>query len=348
MRVAFLGLGLIGGSIARALRSTPEGRAYSLILTAWTPGGSGPQSARDAGVITLAAASPAEAFAGAVVVVLAAPPDDCLALLRELAGPLRPALGPDAVITDVASTKASIVALADVLRQVRWAPDGRSRDERLQAADAGLFRNRPWVVVPGAVADAAAVMRVEAFADACGARTVRMDAAEHDAAVAAISHLPLVLSAALVEAVTGGHDGPRSDWPAAAVLAATGWESMTRLARGDVEMGTGIATTNAPAIAARLRDLRAVLDAWLEILEAPAGPDETAIRDHLASARARLEDRLVGDTDEGAVVRARASSRARAGSVCVAREWTRRWPPSRARAGSWRDRSPRRTRATSR
>ena len=64
---------------------------------------------------------------------------------------------------------------------------------------------------------------------------------------------------------------------------------MTRLARGDVAMGTAIATTNAPAIAARLRDLRAVIDAWLVDLERAGGPDAPAIEARLRNARVRLE-----------------------------------------------------------
>jgi prephenate dehydrogenase len=116
-----------------------------------------------------------------------------------------------------------------------------------------------------------------------------MGAADHDAAVAAISHLPLVLSAALVEAVAGRPDRPRVDWAQAAQLAAGGWEGMTRLARGDVDMGTGIATTNAPAIARRLRDLRAVIDEWLADLERPDGPDRAGVRDRLTAARSMLE-----------------------------------------------------------
>jgi prephenate dehydrogenase len=64
---------------------------------------------------------------------------------------------------------------------------------------------------------------------------------------------------------------------------------MTRLARGDVTMGTEIAATNAPAIAARLREVRDELDGWLALLEAPGGPDVEGIRARLAGARASLE-----------------------------------------------------------
>jgi prephenate dehydrogenase len=65
---------------------------------------------------------------------------------------------------------------------------------------------------------------------------------------------------------------------------------MTRLARGEPAMGAAIAATNAPALAARLRDLRKVLDEWLAVLERPAGPDEAELFDRLQAARARLED----------------------------------------------------------
>ena len=117
-----------------------------------------------------------------------------------------------------------------------------------------------------------------------------MTADEHDALVAAISHMPLVLSAALVEAVAGPVGDPRPDWPAAEALAAGGWASMTRLARGDVEMGAGIAATNAAEIAARLRDVRAVIDGWLADLDGEGGPDTDAIRQRLASARGMVAD----------------------------------------------------------
>lgn len=281
-RVALLGLGLIGGSIVRALHAKPRA-GYS--VAAWTPGGSGPRLAAEAGMIDVAASSANVAIEGADVVILAAPPLDTLDLLRDLGGPLHRFLSPDAVVTDVASTKAAIVTLAGELglRFVGGHPMAGREATGFEASDATLFTDRPWVLVPSE--DEFAVARVEAIAVACGARVLRMDAAEHDRAVAAISHLPLVLSAALVEAVAGTLDHPKPDWGAALVLAAGGWESMTRLARGDVEMGVGIAATNAPEIAARLRDVREVLDAWIEDL---TGTDTDAIRDRLAAARAVL------------------------------------------------------------
>ncbi len=291
MRIGLLGLGLIGGSVVRALRAsrTPELKV-PWSIAAWTPSGRGPGAAFADGVIDRVAASPEEAIDGADLVVLAGPAPDCLAQLDELAGPWRHLLDPDAVLTDVASTKEAIVLRATALglRFVGGHPMAGRETSGYEASSADLFLDRPWVVVP--TSDAAAIERVENFARACGARPVRLGAAAHDRAVAGISHLPLVVAAALVEAVAGGASaGPSGDWPTAADLAATGWRDTTRLARGDVKMGAGIIATNAPALAARVRDLISALDGWLAELERPGGPDASEIADRLRTARERLE-----------------------------------------------------------
>jgi prephenate dehydrogenase len=289
MRVTILGFGLIGGSIARALHDRSGGGPAAWAVAAWSPSGAGPATAVREGVITRAAVDPQDAIEGAELVILAGPVPACLAALDGLSGPWRSALAEGAVVTDVASTKRLIVERAAErgLRFVGGHPMAGRETAGFAAADPGLFVGRPWVVVPSG--DEEAVDRVEALISAVGARPVTMTAEEHDAAVAAISHLPLLTAAALVEAVIGG-SRTRDDWSAAAALAATGWRDMTRLARGDVAMGTGIIETNAPAIAARLRDLIAVLDAWLADLDGVSGPDEAAIRSRLAAARYRLVD----------------------------------------------------------
>jgi len=290
MRVAILGFGLIGGSIARALAEAPDRPAWS--VTAWSPTGEGPGRAAADGVIETATESPAGAIDGAQLVVLAAPPTATIELVGRLGAGLRTALSPASVITDVASTKAAVVAAGAEhgLRFVGGHPMAGREKSGYQAASADLFLDRPWVVVPTDPDDVPAVVAVETLAVACRARPIRMDAATHDLAVAAISHLPLVIAASLVEAVAG----PDSDgttppgWPVARSLAATGWGDMTRLARGDVAVGAGIAATNAPAIATRLREFRDVLDGWLADLERSGGPDEAALARRLTAARERL------------------------------------------------------------
>lgn len=290
VRIALLGFGLIGGSIARALQR----EAGDWTIAAWSPSGEGPQRARDEGIIEEAAPSPASAIRAADLVILAGPPLACLELIDDLGGPLGEGLGPDALVTDVASTKEAIVRRADEagLRFVGGHPMAGRELTGYEVAEPDLFEGRPWVIVPGAHARPGDRERVEALARACGAVPTELTAEDHDAAVAAISHLPLVLAAALVEAVTGTPEGQeRPDWATAAGLAAGGWRGMTRLARGDEAMGAGIIATNAPAIASRLRDLRATLDTWLEELDRDGGPDATAVAARLAAARRRLEER---------------------------------------------------------
>jgi prephenate dehydrogenase len=165
---------------------------------------------------------------------------------------------------------------------------GRERSG-VTAATAHLFVDRPWVIVATDHARPADLDRVEALANATGARPIRMTAEEHDAAVASISHLPLVVAAALVESVASPSVGG-STWPLARRLAATGWSDMTRLAKGDPEMGAGILATNAGAVTASLRDLRRTLDTWIELLEAGAERHATDLQGRLRSARRALDE----------------------------------------------------------
>jgi prephenate dehydrogenase len=268
MRVALLGLGLIGGSIARAVaagRTEPSAIALpatasrsaagpspddpvDIELTAWTPSGRGPRAALASGVVSGAPERPEEAIEGADLVVLAAPPLECLGLLESLAGEWRSALGADATVTDVASTKGAIVARAAQLGLpfVGGHPMAGRESSGFAASDAALFAGRPWVVVTGAGAAgrdpervARDVARVERLARACGARPLRLSADEHDAATAAISHLPLVLSAALVEAVAGEAHRPgrarggRLAARAPARGGRVGWDDAPRAGRRD-------------------------------------------------------------------------------------------------------------------
>ena len=283
-RVAFLGLGLIGGSIALALREA----GYAGELVAWTPGGSGPREGLRRGLVDEAAPDAGSALQGAELVILAGPPLEMLATTTALAGPLARDLAPDATITDVVSTKAMIVSQASGrgLRFVGGHPMAGRETSGVAASTADLFVGRPWVIVPASSATANDVGRVEALAVAAGAQPVHMTAADHDAAVASISHLPLVVAAALVESVAGSPGA--SGWRTAKGLAATGWRDTTRLARGDPAMGAGILATNAALVADRLAAVRDVLDSWVQALR-EEGMDAEALQTRLEAARAALD-----------------------------------------------------------
>lgn len=288
-RIAFLGFGLIGGSIAAALRSRSGKGAR---MTAWTPAGAGPAEGLRRGLLDERAHDPADAIDGAELIVLAGPPLAILDALVRQAAVLRVAAAGGATITDVGSTKRRIVDAASEagLPFVGGHPMAGRETTGAASASADLFVDRPWVIVRGDAARDTDLERVEALARATGARPLRLDADEHDAAVAAISHLPLVVAAALVEAVTRdrGRGVKATDWPLARSLAATGWSDMTRLAKGDPDMGAGILATNAGAVADRLTSLRGVLDAWIERLERDAPAAQ--LRDQLDVARRSLVD----------------------------------------------------------
>jgi prephenate dehydrogenase len=291
MHVGFIGFGLIGGSIARAIRAAPGGSSWT--MSAWSPSGEGPNRAMSDEVIDRAAATAMDCLVDTDLVVLAGPPTACLTGLDDLVGRWHATLPPGAVVTDVASTKGAILERADAagLRFVGGHPMAGLEVSGYGASRPDLFVDRPWVIVPGRVARPADVAAVSTLAETCRARVVHLDAAAHDRSVAAISHLPLILAAALVESVAGtSRSTAPDDWSIASELAASGWRDMTRLARGDPDMGAGIATTNAAALAERLRALQATLDAWRETLEQPDGPDERAIRTRLEAARARLDE----------------------------------------------------------
>jgi prephenate dehydrogenase len=287
MRIAIVGFGLIGGSIARALRRPEALAGGEHVVAAWSRSPEGPRAAVAVGIVDVAPDDLASAVEGAELVVLAAPPLACLDILDELGGALRAVVAPEATVTDTASTKRALVERGDRngLRFVGGHPMAGRESRGFAASVADLFVDRPWVVCPGAGAEDADTARVVALATACGARPIRLDPDRHDALVAAISHVPLILSVALAESVLG-----RADAAEALALAAGGWRGMTRLAEGDPEMSAGIAATNGPQTASGLRTLRAGLADWISALDDP-GADTAALEKRFAAIRERLVGR---------------------------------------------------------
>jgi prephenate dehydrogenase len=235
-RIAIIGLGLIGGSIALALkRAQPEVEVAGFARTRETV-----QKARRLKAIDVAADSAADAVRGASLVVIASPILAKRAVFAEIAD----ALEPGAVVTDVGSTKSRVMRWAKEILPahahfVGGHPMAGKEQAGIDAADADLFQDRPWVIVPSVDADEAAVNTVLGLAQVCGARPIFMDAEEHDSYVAAISHLPLVVASALFSVVFGS-----TAWPELAQLASSGFRDTTRLASGSPEMAHDIVRTN--------------------------------------------------------------------------------------------------------
>jgi prephenate dehydrogenase len=244
--VAVAGLGLIGGSIARGL--TRGGWRVLGVDRA------GPvQAALAARAIAQGFVSLAVAARQAQVVFLAAPPAANLRLLRELA-----AMDPrPPVITDVGSVKGPIVAEArrrGLGGFVGGHPMAGNEGRGFAASSADLFRGRPWILVPEREAEAAARV-VATLARALGARVTRLSAAEHDRAVAFVSHLPQLVSWALLDAA-------RRDPVASAHLdvAGPGFADMTRLAASPRALWRDILAGNRAEVARALRAFAAALE----------------------------------------------------------------------------------------
>ncbi len=240
-------------------------------------------------MIDRTATDPTDAIAGADLVVIAAPPLETIALLGRLGTDLRDALDPEALVTDVTSTKGAVMdaAAAAGIRFVGGHPMAGREVTGYESGSEDLFVDRPWVIVIPDGAPEAMADPVRWLASACGARALSLSAGAHDAAAAAISHLPLVAAAALVEAVAGPGS---ADWELARGLAASGWQGMTRLARGDARLGAGIAATNATALAGALHAYRDAISAWIALLEQSDGPDADALERRLQAVRIRLEE----------------------------------------------------------
>lgn len=269
-RVVIAGLGLIGGSVALAVRRAMPGVA----VAAWDDEQVVKEGLRR-GVID-GVARPDDLHEGDLV-VLAAPPIGSLHILDSLI----PAAC-RAVITDVVSTKRVIVDAASArgLRFVGGHPMAGSERSGLEHASEELFENSRWFL-----ADAGAGNEVndavEAFVQAIGARPEWIEPIEHDRLMAAISHLPQVASSALM-AVAAHLAGPSN-----LDLAGNGLRDTTRLAGGDPELWSQIAASNADELSRAVRLLREQLEQVERTLDAaePLNDFFTAAR----QARTRLD-----------------------------------------------------------
>ena len=261
-RAAILGLGLMGASLGMALRASAAARS----VVGYDGATSVPVQARRIGAIDVAAATPGEAVAGADLVVLAAP----VLASRELLAAIAPHVAPGAIVTDVCSTKADVVAWAEELlpdpsRFVGGHPMAGKERSGVDAADATLYRGCRWCLTPTPATSPATLARMEGLVDRLGGRPALLDAERHDAAVAAISHLPLLAATALT-LTAGSHP----DWEIARELAAGGFRDSTRVASGDPRMARDICLTNAQPV---LDALDAYLDALRQLRDAVAAHD---------------------------------------------------------------------------
>ena len=266
-KLAILGVGLIGGSVALALKQAAAvgevvgvGRSRANL-----------DAALKLGIIDRIATTAADAVQGADVVLLAAPVGQMAALMLEIA----PHLGAETMITDAGSTKQNVVALmqqhlgAHLANCVPGHPIAGAETCGAGAARADLYQGRNVVLTPLPQSNKAALEKVRALWQACGARVSEMPAAKHDAIFATVSHLPHLLAYTLVDMIAR-----RDNADTLFGFAASGFRDFTRIAASSPEMWRDIALANRQALLAEIALYQASLE---QMRAALAAGDATAL-----------------------------------------------------------------------
>ncbi|MBS0203674.1 MAG: prephenate dehydrogenase/arogenate dehydrogenase family protein [Planctomycetes bacterium] len=267
--VVVIGVGLIGGSLAAALRS----RRVSRTVIGVGRDIDRLKQAHAAGLIDEVSTDISQAAARADVVVFCTPVDQVVDGVRLAVHGARPGV----LLTDAGSVKQPICdALADVSAFVGAHPIAGSHRKGFEAADPELFEGRVCVLTPSPTADAAQVSRLDRFWRAIGMRTVSMSPAEHDRALAMTSHLPHVVAASLSRTLA---DENRR-------LTGSGFRDTTRIAAGDPELWCGILLQNAEHV---LAGIDAVQHQLNEYRSALGTGDAERLRELLVDAQRRRE-----------------------------------------------------------
>jgi prephenate dehydrogenase len=235
--VTIVGLGLIGGSIGLALR---KGKRPGWEIVGYSRRRETVVRALSLGAVDRSAANLKDAVKEADVVIIATP----VLAIKEILSTMAPHLPSGCVVTDTASTKVLVMRWAEEILPpsvdyVGGHPMAGKETYGIRAAQAELFRGCTYCLTPLHKASRQSVNRVTRMVKKLGARPLFIDAQKHDDLVAGISHLPLLLSAALVSATSGN-----SSWPEMSRLAASGYHDLTRLASGNPEVNTDICLSN--------------------------------------------------------------------------------------------------------
>lgn len=251
-KIAVLGLGLIGGSLGLALHQA----GIAKHISGYDSNPDAPYHALEIGAITEICNTPEKAVQQADIVILASP----ILAIPELLERIAPKLKRGVIVTDTASTKVQILNWAKILLPanvlfVGGHPMAGREFSGIKASEAGLFVGCAYCLIPTGHASSEGVAQLSEIVTRLGAHPLVIDADRHDRLVAGISHLPFVLSSALVRCLSKGED-----WRELTTLAAGGFRDMSRLAAGSPTMYRDICVTNKEEILKCLNALASELD----------------------------------------------------------------------------------------
>jgi cyclohexadieny/prephenate dehydrogenase len=242
-RVALIGIGLIGSSIARAVKEF-GGLAGEVVANARSQRSL--DRVAELGFVDACEIDPAKAVAGADCVILCSP----VGTYAELADHIAPSLMPGAVLTDVGSTKQSVVRDVGpfVPAGVHFVPAHPIAGTEFSGPDSGfatLFQGRWCLLTPPPGTDAAAVAKLRQFWERMGAQTASMDAAHHDRVIAIVSHLPHLIAFTICGTADDLADETRQE---VLQFSASGFRDFTRIAASDPVMWRDIFLNNREAL----------------------------------------------------------------------------------------------------
>ena len=274
-RLSILGVGLLGGSIGLAAKAA----AMPFRIVGYGHRPATLKRAIESGAIDESASSSKKAVAGADLVVLCTPVGLFDEMLRQIAGDL--AAG--AIITDVGSTKRSVVQMAEELLPssvhfVGSHPMAGSEKRGVEYARADLFQGARCILTPTDKTDPLALEKVDEFWRKLGMQTQRMSPQEHDLRICDVSHLPHAIAAALV-AMQGDEALP---------LAGKGFLDTTRIAGGDGALWRDILQDNRDNLIDALTRFRGTLDELVRLLQPDQREALAKWLDHAAERRAKL------------------------------------------------------------
>ena len=279
-KITIIGVGLLGGSIGLAAKK----RRLAGEIAGFVRRAASLKDCEHAGSLDYATTDLLAAVSNADLVILCTP----LAQMRSLAELFLPALKRGAIVTDVGSVKAGVVReLESLLRKsgahfIGSHPMAGAEKTGVAAALGHLFENAVCVLTPTKKSNAAAVRKLEQFWKSLGARTLRLDAAQHDLLVSRSSHLPHVVAAALVNLVLNPAH-PETQ----AALCATGFRDTTRIASGSPEMWRDIALANRKNLS---RSVDAFVAELKKFQSALKSGDAKAIEKYFATAKQRRDN----------------------------------------------------------
>ena len=279
-KITIVGVGLLGGSIGLAARQ----RRLAGEIAGYVRRAASMQDCEKTGAVDYATTDLLAAVSGADLVILCTP----LAQMRSLTQQILPALKRGAIVTDVGSVKADVVRELESIIAKNGAhfvgshPMAGGEKMGVLAARADLYANAVCVVTPSKKSQAGAIRKLEQFWKSLGARTLRLDAAQHDLLVSRSSHLPHVVAATLVNLVLNPAN-PKTQ----VGLCATGFRDTTRIASGSPEMWRDIALSNRKNVARSLDAFMADLKKFQSALKRS---DDKAVETFFANAKQRRDN----------------------------------------------------------